>query len=167
MSHRLTLASLRHLYAQAAPLTLDEADRERVQASCALVDRIVAKGDAAYGINTGFGLLAQTRIPADQLEALQRNLVLSHAVGVGAPLADPALDFRGKGGGSRARATRRLPHDPLSNGSQACAPRPRSSSRSSPSPSSAPAAAAARAVEAVEAATRPRTSPRSDSPRRT
>ena len=53
-----------------------------------LVGRIVSAGDAAYGINTGFGLLAQTRIPDDQLALLQRNLLLSHAAGVGEPLPD-------------------------------------------------------------------------------
>ena len=57
----------------------------------ALVDKIVAAGDAAYGINTGFGLLAQTRIPDDQLELLQRNLLLSHAAGVGEPLPDAVV----------------------------------------------------------------------------
>ena len=49
------------------------------------------RGDAAYGINTGFGLLAQTRIPDDQLAQLQRNLLLSHAAGVGAPLPDAVV----------------------------------------------------------------------------
>src|SRR6202021_2824288 len=52
----------------------------------ALVDKIVASGDVAYGINTGFGLLAQTRKPNEQLELLQRNLLLSHAAGIGDPL---------------------------------------------------------------------------------
>ena len=47
------------------------------------VQKIVDKGDAAYGINTGFGLLAQTRVEDDQLALLQRNLVLSHCTGVG------------------------------------------------------------------------------------
>ena len=49
---------------------------------------IVAKGDAAYGINTGFGLLAKTRIPDEKLEQLQRNLILSHSVGTGELLSD-------------------------------------------------------------------------------
>ncbi|HTN66169.1 MAG TPA: histidine ammonia-lyase, partial [Burkholderiaceae bacterium] len=53
-----------------------------------LIDQIVAKGDAAYGINTGFGKLAKTRIPDEQLELLQRNLILSHSVGTGALLDD-------------------------------------------------------------------------------
>jgi histidine ammonia-lyase len=51
----------------------------------------VAGGDAAYGINTGFGLLAQTRIPNEQLELLQRNLLLSHAAGVGEALPDAVV----------------------------------------------------------------------------
>jgi histidine ammonia-lyase len=59
-----------------------------IDASAAAVQAIVAKGDAAYGINTGFGILAKTRIPDDQLEQLQRNLILSHSVGTGELLAD-------------------------------------------------------------------------------
>ena len=66
-------------------------DRARIAAAAALVERIVAEGDAAYGINTGFGLLAQTRIPTEQLELLQRNLLLSHAAGVGEPLPDEVV----------------------------------------------------------------------------
>ncbi|MFO1468848.1 MAG: histidine ammonia-lyase [Steroidobacteraceae bacterium] len=91
MSHRLALHTLRRLYQKAAPFPLDEADRERVGASCSLVDRIIAKGDAAYGINTGFGLLAQTRIANEELAQLQRNLLLSHAAGVGEPLPDAVV----------------------------------------------------------------------------
>ena len=91
MTHRLSLHSLRRIYEHPASLPLDEADRERVAASCGHVDRIVAKGDAAYGINTGFGLLAQTRIPNEDLATLQRNLLLSHAAGVGEPLSDAVV----------------------------------------------------------------------------
>ena len=53
------------------------------------VERIVAAGKPAYGINTGFGRLSQTRIPAEELEQLQTNIVLSHAAGTG-PLLDDA-----------------------------------------------------------------------------
>jgi histidine ammonia-lyase len=63
------------------------AARERVRAARALVDARLADGEAHYGINTGFGTLAEVRIAAADLERLQRNLVLSHAVGVGPPLA--------------------------------------------------------------------------------
>jgi histidine ammonia-lyase len=56
-----------------------------------MIQKIVAKGDAAYGINTGFGKLAKTRIPDDQLELLQRNLILSHSVGSGEFIADEVV----------------------------------------------------------------------------
>ncbi len=58
-------------------------DPARVRRSRDIVDRALEDGKAYYGINTGFGALAQQRIPDDQLETLQRNLLLSHAVGVG------------------------------------------------------------------------------------
>ena len=51
-----------------------------------MVAAIVAKGEAVYGINTGFGKLANVRIADSDLETLQRNLVLSHAAGVGDPV---------------------------------------------------------------------------------
>jgi histidine ammonia-lyase len=87
----LTLAGLRRVYEQPAVFRLAEHDRNRIAAATALVDKIVATGDAAYGINTGFGLLAQTRIPTEQIELLQRNLLLSHAAGVGDALPDPVV----------------------------------------------------------------------------
>ncbi len=84
----MTLAQLRRVHAGATGLVLDQADFRRIETSCALVERIVSRGDAVYGINTGFGLLAQTRIPSDQLQLLQRNLLMSHAAGVGEFLPD-------------------------------------------------------------------------------
>jgi len=87
----LSLAVLRRAYESHAVFELTTADRERIAAATALVDRIVSIGDAAYGINTGFGLLAQTRIPNEQLELLQRNLLLSHAAGVGEALPDAVV----------------------------------------------------------------------------
>jgi histidine ammonia-lyase len=62
-------------------------------ASRARVDRAIASGETMYGINTGFGKLANVRIAPDQLDALQANLIRSHAAGVGAPL--PAEVVRG------------------------------------------------------------------------
>ena len=56
---------------------------ERVEQSRQIVNEVLDDGAPHYGINTGFGALAQKQIPADELEHLQRNLVLSHAVGVG------------------------------------------------------------------------------------
>ena len=87
----LKLPHLRRIYEQPAALRLAEPTARASPPPRALVDKIVAAGDAAYGINTGFGLLAQTRIPDDQLELLQRNLLLSHAAGVGEALPDPVV----------------------------------------------------------------------------
>ncbi len=87
----LSLSSLRQIYERPTRVRLAAADRERIAAAAALVDRIVSTGDAAYGINTGFGLLAQTRIPTERLELLQRNLLLSHAAGTGDALPDAVV----------------------------------------------------------------------------
>jgi histidine ammonia-lyase len=62
-----------------------------VQASAAAVERIVASGAPVYGINTGFGKLASVRIDAGDLATLQRNIVLSHAAGVGEPVPVPIV----------------------------------------------------------------------------
>jgi histidine ammonia-lyase len=78
----IDFATLRHLW-QGAPARLDDNARRRVASSAEVVDRIVAGGDTVYGVNTGFGLLANTRIPAGRLAELQRNLILSHACGLG------------------------------------------------------------------------------------
>ena len=87
----LTLAGLAAFAKSREKLTLDRATRERLQAGADAVRRMVAEGKAVYGINTGFGKLANTHIADDQLELLQRNLVLSHSVGVGALLQDDVV----------------------------------------------------------------------------
>ena len=69
-----------------ADVALDEACRPGVEAAAGTVRAIVARGEPVYGINTGFGRLASVRIADADLAALQRNLVLSHAAGVGDPL---------------------------------------------------------------------------------
>jgi histidine ammonia-lyase len=76
------LADWLAIYRGAAP-RLDAACAPGIAASAAAVARIVARGDPVYGINTGFGKLASVRIEAADLEKLQRNIVLSHAAGVG------------------------------------------------------------------------------------
>jgi len=76
--------------AAGASVRLDPAALPAIQASAATVAAIIAKGDPVYGINTGFGRLASVRIGTDDLETLQRNIVVSHAVGVGAPMAPVA-----------------------------------------------------------------------------
>src|SRR5512134_1494876 len=87
---RLALAELRSIWQQPVTLSLAAGSGAAIAASSAAVQRIVARGAPAYGINTGFGLLAKTRIPDDQLQQLQRNLILSHSVGTG-PLLDESI----------------------------------------------------------------------------
>jgi histidine ammonia-lyase len=69
-----------------AHVELAPSARERVRASRALVEERLEDGEPHYGINTGFGTLAEVRIDRADLARLQRNLILSHAAGVGAPL---------------------------------------------------------------------------------
>ncbi len=88
---QMTLADLRTVWQQTVTVTLDPQARPAIDASAAAIHAIVAKGDAAYGINTGFGKLAKTRIPDEQLELLQRNLILSHSVGTGEPMSDATV----------------------------------------------------------------------------
>src|SRR5688572_4763214 len=78
----IDLATLRQLW-QGLPARLDAASLDRIRASAASVERIIAGGETVYGVNTGFGLLASTRIPAERLAELQRNLILSHSCGLG------------------------------------------------------------------------------------
>jgi histidine ammonia-lyase len=87
----LTLPMLRRIHERPVALRLAAHDRGRVAVAGSLVEKIIAAGHAAYGINTGFGLLAQTRIPTEQLDLLQRNLLLSHAAGVGDALPDSVV----------------------------------------------------------------------------
>ena len=84
----VSLPELRRIHAGGVALSLDPGARDGIAAAQATVDRIVAEGKVVYGINTGFGKLAQTTIPHERLAELQRNLVLSHSVGTGAPLAE-------------------------------------------------------------------------------
>ncbi|KQM63120.1 MULTISPECIES: histidine ammonia-lyase [unclassified Sphingomonas] len=76
------------IYRGAIPRLHDDC-RGAIAESAAAVDRIVARGDPVYGINTGFGKLASVRIDAADLATLQRNIVLSHAAGVGDPMPVP------------------------------------------------------------------------------
>ncbi|MFN0303925.1 MAG: histidine ammonia-lyase [Burkholderiales bacterium] len=87
-SRPLTLGVLRQIWMGAVRIALDGTACERIARSAQVVAAIAGGDQAVYGVNTGFGKLAQKRIAPDQLTQLQRNLVLSHAAGVGAPLAD-------------------------------------------------------------------------------
>src|SRR5699024_6569403 len=84
----MTLAQLRTIYETPVNIDLPASADAAIAAGKDCVDRILAEDRTAYGINTGFGLLAQTRIASDQLEELQRSLILSHSTGVGEPIED-------------------------------------------------------------------------------
>ena len=82
------LSDWRALYRGAAP-TLDPVCHPAIAESAAAVARILARHEPVYGINTGFGKLATVKIGDADLETLQRNIVLSHAAGVGDPMPVP------------------------------------------------------------------------------
>jgi len=88
---KLALDQLQAIHAGGVALAFDAEARAAIRASAAVVGR-AARGEAAvYGVNTGFGKLASTRISASQLDTLQLNLIRSHSVGVGEPLAAPVV----------------------------------------------------------------------------
>ncbi len=87
----LTLDELRGVFTHPVRVTLDDQLVTRIEASAECVQAILDRGETAYGINTGFGLLANTTIAADQLAELQKNLVLSHSTGVGERLPDEVV----------------------------------------------------------------------------
>jgi histidine ammonia-lyase len=84
--HSLTLDELVSIADDSVPARLADAARERVRAARAVVDEFAHRDEPTYGINTGFGSFAETRIASDSLTTLQVNLLRSHAAGVGEPL---------------------------------------------------------------------------------
>ncbi|HUQ04906.1 MAG TPA: histidine ammonia-lyase [Kofleriaceae bacterium] len=85
----LTLEDIAAVARGDRPVRLGESARAAMSRARAMIDDVVARGDAApavYGVNTGFGALAEVRISAGEVRQLQQNLVRSHAAGVGAPL---------------------------------------------------------------------------------
>jgi histidine ammonia-lyase len=87
----LSLDDLQRLHAGGTALRIDAAARERIRASAAVVQRAAAGDAPVYGVNTGFGKLAGTRIDGADLAQLQLNLIRSHSVGVGDALAAPVV----------------------------------------------------------------------------
>ena len=87
----LSLEQFAAVVAGGARVGLSPAARDGVAAARAVIERSVASGEAVYGVNTGFGNLANVRIADADLETLQERLVLSHAAGVGEPLPDEAV----------------------------------------------------------------------------
>src|SRR5437879_4868754 len=82
----LTIADVVAVARDRRPVALAAHAVERVVASRALVERIVAEEQVCYGVTTGFGGLSKVHIPTERLSELQHNLVRSHSAGVGAPL---------------------------------------------------------------------------------
>ncbi len=85
-AERVTLEDVEAV-ADGAIIEVAEVARQRIARSRAIVEEKILEGIPVYGVNTGFGALAEVQIPADQIKALQRNLILSHAAGVGDPLS--------------------------------------------------------------------------------
>ncbi|AMO55783.1 histidine ammonia-lyase [Endozoicomonas montiporae] len=79
----LSIETLRTVYEQPVTIKLPPDCHQAINNSVQVVADVIASNETVYGINTGFGLLANTRIPHDQLEILQNRLVLSHAAGTG------------------------------------------------------------------------------------
>ena len=107
----LTLAEVEAVALTALPVTIAPAALERVAASRQLIESILAEGETVYGVNTGFGKLADVRIPTGSLAQLQTNLVRSHAGGVGQPLSE-----------AEARAMLLLRANVLAKGFSGCRP---------------------------------------------
>jgi histidine ammonia-lyase len=89
--HSLTLEEVALAAAGGAQVEIAESARERVRSARRLVERIAESGVPTYGVNTGFGTLAEVPIARADLRRLQRNLIHSHAAGVGAPLPAEAV----------------------------------------------------------------------------
>ena len=88
---RLTLADLRRVRAEPVHVTLAPGCLDAIERSVKSVGEVIRQGRIIYGVNTGFGLLARTRIPNHELEHLQRAIVLSHAAGTGAMMTQSTV----------------------------------------------------------------------------
>ena len=85
---QLTINQIHEIYFKQPKVVLCTSNDDKINAACNLVASKAASSEAVYGINTGFGLLANTKIAKDDLSTLQKNLILSHCTGVGEPLDD-------------------------------------------------------------------------------
>lgn len=88
---KLCLATLRRVSREPVHVSLDSSALPGIHASAAVVTKVIEQNRVVYGINTGFGLLANTRIPVEQLDELQRSIVLSHAAGIGEYMDDATV----------------------------------------------------------------------------
>lgn len=87
--HALTLEEIASVAFDGRQVTVADEAWPNIEASRKVVEKVVDSGETAYGINTGFGKLADVRISNGDLSALQHNLVRSHACGLGEPLPEP------------------------------------------------------------------------------
>ncbi len=88
---KLTLADLRHISRHNVQVSIANSALDDINQSAAIVQQVLDQGRVVYGINTGFGLLANTRIAAEDLQILQRSIVLSHAAGTGQYMQDTTV----------------------------------------------------------------------------
>ncbi|MCJ8337944.1 MAG: histidine ammonia-lyase [Pseudomonadales bacterium] len=88
---QLTLAELKELDLGHMHIELDPSSHHEIDLAAQTVAKVLAEDRVVYGINTGFGLLANTRIKEDELEVLQRSIVLSHAAGIGRYMDDATV----------------------------------------------------------------------------
>lgn len=86
-----TLSQLEQVFRSGGPVRLHPSAHPAIAAAAEVIAGAAAGDAAIYGVNTGFGKLAHVRIAPDQTATLQRNLILSHCAGVGAPMPDPVL----------------------------------------------------------------------------
>ncbi|TKB43288.1 histidine ammonia-lyase [Thalassotalea mangrovi] len=91
VSGQLSLADLRRVSREAVKITLDSSCFDAINKSAEAVQKVIREDKVVYGINTGFGLLANTRIKTEELELLQRSIVLSHAAGYGEPMDEATV----------------------------------------------------------------------------
>ncbi|GAA5647510.1 MULTISPECIES: histidine ammonia-lyase [Vibrio] len=87
----ISLKDLRKVSRSPVQLALDPSAIPAIEESTRVVDQVIAENRTVYGINTGFGLLANTRIAPEDLETLQRSIVLSHAAGIGELMSDETV----------------------------------------------------------------------------
>ncbi|WP_265516038.1 histidine ammonia-lyase [Nitratireductor luteus] len=84
---KVTIRDLERIWREGLPVRIDPAYHGQIDAAAARIAQIAGGNEAVYGVNTGFGKLASVSIPAQDVATLQRNLILSHCCGVGAPLS--------------------------------------------------------------------------------
>ncbi|MBV1878137.1 MAG: histidine ammonia-lyase [Pseudomonadales bacterium] len=88
---KLLISDLKKIHDAACIIRLSPTCKEKIDQATAVVNQVIDDGRIVYGINTGFGLLANRRIKVSELETLQRSIVLSHAAGIGKLMANSTV----------------------------------------------------------------------------